>query len=67
MSMDYFQAVVLDENVQMLGFLMVASSAGQLAMVCWAPIFIHAGLICSEIATNPSQVTGVFLTLVNLV
>ena len=47
MSIDYFQSIVLDENVQMLGFLMIASTAGMFSLVCWGPVFIHAALVCS--------------------
>ena len=52
LNIDYFQSVVLDENVQMLGFLMIASTAGMFSLVCWGPVFIHAALICSKIVTN---------------
>ena len=52
LNIDYFQSVVLDENVQMLGFLMIASTAGMFSLVCWGPVFIHAALICSKTVMN---------------
>ena len=59
MSIDYGQLIMLDDNVQMIGFLMIASSAGSLAIICWGPIFIHAALVCSEIADNQDQIGGI--------
>ena len=51
----------------MVGFLMIASTAGSMALICWGPIFIHAALICSDIANDQSNVTGVFVTLIGMV
>lgn len=52
MNMDYMKTVVMDENVQMLGFLAIASSAGSLSLICWAPIFLHAALVCVWITND---------------
>ena len=63
----YLQSIVLDENVQLLGFLGVASSAGSLSLICWGPIFIHAACVCVWIANDQSHVTGLYSKLIALV
>lgn len=51
----------------MLGILSIASSAGSLAMICWAPIFIHAALVCAWISNDVTNVTGIYLKVIELV
>ena len=66
-SKEYLQSVVMDENVQMLGFLAIASSAGSLALICWGPIFLHAACVCVWIANDQSHVTGVYTKIIGAV
>lgn len=68
MSGEYLQSVVTDENIQMLGFLAIASSAGKLGLICWMPIMIHGALICAATARDQSHVTArIYTTVINLV
>ena len=68
MSGEYLQSVVTDENIQILGFLAIASSAGKLGLICWMPIMIHGVLICAATARDQSHVTArIYTTVINLV
>ena len=65
--MAYAQSVIMDENVQMLGFLAVASMAGSLALICWIPVFLHAACVCVWIANDKTHVTGVYTKVIGMV
>ena len=62
--MAYAQSVVMDENMQCLGFLAIASMAGSLSLICWMPIFLHAACVCVWIANDKSHVAGVYATII---
>jgi hypothetical protein len=50
----------------MLGILSIASSAGSLSMICWAPIFIHAALICAWISNDVTHVSIIYLKVIEV-
>jgi len=51
----------------MLGILSIASSSGSLSLICWAPIAIHAALVCAWISNDLTHVTGMFIKVIELV
>lgn len=51
----------------MLGLLAIATSAGSLSLICWAPIAIHGALVCAWISNDTTHVTGFYLMVINLV
>ena len=50
----------------MLSFLAIASVESSFSLMVWAPIFIHAALTCAQIAQDPSHVTGMYGTVINM-
>ena len=58
---------MLDENTQMLGFLLIASSAGSFSLICWAPVMIHGAMTCAWTANDLTHVSGLYVTIVNAV
>ena len=67
LNTQYLQSVMMDENTQTIGFLMIASTSGSLGLMCWMPVVIHAALTCAWIANDQSHVASLYAKVINVV